>query len=282
MMPKAFRMLLPLFLATTFAHEYHAGTGNSWHTDNFPPSQIRRKLEPELETNCGCINPKWPCKRHDGCWGYTDKASCERANGVFCTPKPCTIAGCKSCSSNAEQCFKCENNRIQLSHNTCATFTTAFAGVSDSSFVLSGNLVLFSNKQIADSLSDGFAGIKGSSRAATIRHAIAAFSHRFKDKFDAVVVFPSTRQQKDKGYSTHTTSFHTKWVPDYAGAPKMLRSSIIHNLAGPGRLFPFKHEILHRWGVFNTLIPGNAGDHPNPNPKIPSSRDGFEKHARSP
>jgi len=196
------------------------------------------------------------------CYPYTDKAMCDKYEGLFCTPKPCKLAGCKSCSADAEECYECEDNHILLSYDTCASLNTVFAGISDSSFVLSGNLVLLSNKQIADSLTAGFAGVKGKSRYAAMRHAIAAFSHRFKDQFDAVAVFPSTQQQKDKGYSTYTRSQQYTWKSDYDGAPKLLRSIIIHNMYTQQTVsyIPYKHEILHRFGVFNKLIPTKTGN----------------------
>jgi len=118
---------------------------------------------------------------------------------------------------------------------------------------LSGNLVLLSSEKIAKALADGFARVPGKSRTAATKQAIAAFFQHFKDEFDAVAVFPST---KLSGYSTST---HFSLKPDYTGAPKKLRSGIIHDMWTGYTNIPFKHELLHRFGVFNKLVPKMLG-----------------------
>ena len=222
------------------------------------PFQLRR----DVADKCPCQNPNSPCQINGICYPYKTKEKCDEYKGLFCAPKPCKLAGCKSCTADGEECLECEDNHMLLSYDTCASLNTVFAGVSNSSFVLSKNLVLISNKQIADSLTAGFAGVKGKSRRAAIRHAIAVFSHHFKDQFDAVVVFPSTQQQKDKGYSTYTKSQQFDWKSDYDGAPKLLRSAIIHNMynQSTASYIPFKREIIRRFGVFNKLIPSKTGN----------------------
>jgi len=137
--------------------------------------------------------------------------------------------------------------------DSCASFEELFSDVSASSFTISGNLVLLSSKKIAKALSDGFARVPGKSRTVATRNAIAAFFQHFKDQFDAVAVFPPTK------LSGYTTSTHFAWQPDYTGAPKKLRSAIVHNLWTGHSAFAFKHELLHRFGVFNKLIPKMLG-----------------------
>ena len=236
---------LSLSLAMAFAYEN-------------VPFQVRH----DLDDKCPCQNPNSLCQIDGICYPYKTKEQCDEYRGLFCTPKPCELAGCKSCTSDGEECIECEDNHILLSHDTCASLNTTFAGISNSSFALLGNLVLFSNEQIADSLTAGFAGVKGRSRYAAIRHAIAAFSHHFKDQFDAVVVFPSTQQQENNDDSTYTQSRHFTWKTDYAGAPKLLRSAMIHNMHNhcTATFIPFKREIIRRFGVFNKLIPQKTGN----------------------
>jgi len=142
---------------------------------------------------------------------------------------------------------------MQVTFDTCMSIDDVFDGVSDSSFVLSGNLVMLSSKQISDALTGALGGVQ--SRFGAVKSAIAAFFHRFKDQFDAVAVFPSTPQ----GTGEYIPSEHWSWHPDYTGAPENLKSAIIHNMASDGYFIPFKHEILHRFGVFNDKIPKKIG-----------------------
>ena len=179
-----------------------------------------------LNSACKCNNPKYPCQnKFGGCWPLTTKEGCEvRNDGVLCEAQPCTLQGCKTCTLDGKECHECKENHMPVGIDSCASFDELFSDVSDSSFKISGNLVLFSSKKIAKALADGFAMVPGKTRTDATEHAIAAFFQHFKDQFDAVAVFPSTK------LSGYTTSTHFSWKSDYTGVPKKLRSDIIHNL----------------------------------------------------
>ena len=208
-----------------------------------------------LDGTCTCNNPDYPCQNSQGgCWPLPTKEGCEvRNNGLLCEAQPCTLKGCEKCTLDGKTCVKCKENHMPVTSQSCASFDELFSDVSDSSFTLSGNLVLFSSEKIAQALSDGFAMVEGKPRDAAVKQAIAAFARHFKDEFDAVAVFPSTK------LSGYTTSTHFSLKPDYTGAPKKLRSGIIHNMWTGYSTIPFKHELLHRFGVFNKLVPKKLG-----------------------
>ena len=222
---------------------------------DFNKQNLRSPTRRFLNSECKCNHPEYPCKnKFGGCWPLTTKQTCEVVNsGTLCEKQPCTLEGCETCTQDGKECHKCKENHMPFSIDSCTSFEELFSDVSDSSFTISGNLVLMSSKKIAQALADGFAMVKGKSRTAATTHAIAAFFQHFKDNFDSVVVFPSTK------LSGYTTSTHFAWSSDYTGAPKYLRSAIIHNMWSGWTVIPFKHELLHRFGVFNKLVPKMLG-----------------------
>lgn len=181
--------LLHTFLCLTVAIAHPDGFFERLRRD-FDLSITKRRA---LNNDCTCINPEYLCQIEGKCWGHANKESCESSKGSWCTPKPCTLKNCKKCSFDGKECRTCEDGHMAMAIDSCTSFTELLSDVSASSFSLSGNLVLLSSKKIAGALADGMAGVPKKSRTGATALAIAAFAHHFKDQFDAVAVYPSTK-----------------------------------------------------------------------------------------
>ena len=164
------------------------------------PNLMRKVTSPEFveaDSNlaaggsCPCINPNWPCYNNGKCSGGGAKHANVCVNhlgGQMCEFAACQMTDCSQCSADGLKCNTCEEGFI-LDANSCTTEDSFFAG--NTVTVLDNTLIALSSAKIHKALADSYKNHQNGKMEA-VELAAKAVNKELGDKFDLVIVFPST------------------------------------------------------------------------------------------
>ena len=224
-----------------------------------------------LQFACTCINEAYPCyATHQGtlsCWSV-DESFCSSLSGEYCTRAECTVSHCSDCSVDGASCRTCEDGYVGAACEAEATF---FADVSVQ--LLRGGVVGMASPKLHALLSAGFDGT--GNRAAAVLRVAQAFTRKYADSFELVVVLPAEALPGDTSHQEYfgaTGAYGTSTLQGVIcggnpleGGFKAILHEITHNFVRPQEVVPYDYFTRgSHWGFTGTgTYKGMLGGYPS-------------------
>lgn len=229
-------------------------------------------------TQCG--HPDYPCyatynSQGPTCWGF-NQAGCDYYGGAFCTPAPCVVANCQTCTTDGQECQTCEAGYMGPS---CVSEADFFADVTVQTLPDSGVVAVARSRRArrpepipkrlyffpfmpADThppapcrvrsrawrcspslyamLGEGFAG-SGTPRGVASKYAAQAFTRAYKDDFHIVYIYPHAPLSGSNNHQEY-------WNADNLGGTTKMQGVICggNPLTG-GYYGASMHELTHNY-----------------------------------